>query len=82
MIEVTLLGPLSEAAGTRRTDASAATVGELIDVLTERYGTLFRKRAKACRIVVNGTPIQFIKGKKTELKTGDEVAFLVPIGGG
>ena len=82
MIDVTLLGPLSEAAGTRKTDATASTIGELIDVLSERYGTLFKKRAKSCRIVVNGTPIQFIKGKKTELKTGDEVAFLVPIGGG
>ena len=82
MIDVTLLGPLSEAAGTRKTQATADTVAELLDVLATRYGALFKKRVKTCKIVVNGSPIQFIKGKKTQLKSGDEVAFLVPIGGG
>ena len=82
MIDVTLIGPVSEAAGTRKTQADAATVGELLDVLNTRYGAQFKKRAKASRIVVNGTPIQFSKGYKTALKSGDEVALLVPVGGG
>lgn len=82
MVDVTLVGPISEAAGTRKTQAAASTVDELLDVLSTRYGDLFKKRAKASRIVVNGTPIQFKKGRKTSLKPGDEVAFLVPVGGG
>ena len=82
MVRVILLGPISEAAGTRKTEAEAATVGELLDALSARYGRVFEKRAKAARIVVNGTPIQFVKGRRTRLEPGDEVAFLVPVGGG
>lgn len=82
MIDVTLVGPISEAAGTRKTQADVATVGELLDVLGTRYGPVFKKRAKASRIVVNGTPVQFVKGRRTPLRSGDEVALLVPVGGG
>lgn len=82
MIDVTLLGPLSEAAGTRKTQVSADSIGELLDILSTRYGPLFKKRTKGSRIVVNGTPIQFKKGKLTPLKPGDEVALLFPVGGG
>lgn len=82
MVDVTLVGPISEAAGTRKTQASGATVGELLDDLSTRYGPLFKQRVRASRIVLNGTPIQFKKGRKTPLKDGDEVALLVPVGGG
>jgi molybdopterin converting factor small subunit len=82
MVHVTMLGPIGEAAGTRKTEASAATVGELIEVLSARYGPDFKKRVGAARIVVNGSPIQFGKGLKTTLGEGDKVAFLVPVGGG
>jgi len=82
MVDVTLIGPVSEAAGTRKTQVEAATVGELLEALNRRFGAQFKKRAKASRVVVNGTPIQFAKGRKTPLKAGDEVALLVPVGGG
>lgn len=82
MIEVTLVGSIGEAAGTRRTEADASTVAELLDVLGSRYGPAFQKRARAARIVVNGSPIQFGKGVRTPLSPGDEVALLVPVGGG
>jgi molybdopterin converting factor small subunit len=82
MVDVTLIGPIGEAAGTRKTQAAASTVGELLDVLSTRYGPVFTKRARASRIVVNGTPIQFKQGHKTPLNAGDEVALLVPVGGG
>lgn len=82
MVEVTLVGPMAEASGTRKTEAEAANVAELIEVLTARYGPLFKQRARGSRIVLNGTPIQFKKGLKSQLSDGDEVAFLVPVGGG
>ena len=82
MVDVTLIGPMAEAAGTRKTEAGAATVGELVEVLATRYGPLFKQRAKGARIVLNGTPVQFRRGHKTSLFDGDEVAFLYPIGGG
>ncbi len=82
MVEVTLIGPMAEAAGTRKTEAGAGTIRELVDVLSARYGPLFKQRARGSRIVVNGAPVQFRKGHKTPLHDGDEVAFLYPIGGG
>ena len=82
MVEVTLVGSIGEAAGTRSTEASAATVGELLEVLNARFGPVFTKRAGSARIVVNGSPIQFGRGLKTRLEPGDEVALLVPVGGG
>jgi molybdopterin converting factor small subunit len=73
---------MSEAAGTRRTEAEASTVRELVAVLAARYGATFESRVAASRIVVNGTPIQFARGLRTALEPGDEVAFLVAVGGG
>jgi len=82
MVEVILVGSIGEAAGTRKTEASASTVAELLDVLNARFGKTFAKRAGASKIVVNGSPIQFGEGVKTPLQPGDEVALLVPTGGG
>ncbi len=82
MIAVTLVGSIGEAAGTRKTEVDADTVAEVLEALGARYGAGFRKKAKASRIMVNGAPIQFSKGIKTRLSPGDEVALLVPVGGG
>jgi molybdopterin converting factor small subunit len=82
MVEVTLLGPMGELAGTRTTEVEARTVAELLEVLGARYGSEFRKRVRGSRITVNGSPIQFGRGLRTPLKAGDEVGLLVPIGGG
>jgi len=82
MVDVTLVGSIGEAAGTRRTQVKAGNIKELLEILNSRYGAAFARRAKASRIVVNGSPIQFGEGVKTPLKEGDEVALLVPTGGG
>jgi len=82
MVDVTLVGAISEIAGTRSLEAEASTVGELIDVLSGRFGRDFKKAVRGARIVVNGSPSQYLAGNKTPLGAGDEVAFLVPAGGG
>ena len=82
MVQVMLVGPIGEAAGERSTEADASSLGELIDLLSTRYGDAFSRRVRASRITVNGSPVQFLKGRETPLASGDEVAFLVPVGGG
>lgn len=82
MVDVTLVGSIGEAAGARHTQVEAATVGQVLEELGARYGAVFAKKARAARIVVNGSPIQFGKGLATPLRPGDEVALLVPVGGG
>ena len=56
---------------------SGTTVGELIDMLADKYPVL-RSYARFVSAAVNRT----IVGMQTELHDGDEVACLPPVGGG
>ena len=53
------------------------TVGELINLLTERYPPL-RPHTRFVSVAVNRAYV----GMQTELHDGDEVACLPPVGGG
>lgn len=82
-IEVTLIGPLRDSSGnTKQLSVEAATVGQLLDRLAERFGAAFDDQARRARITVNGTAVQFLRGHGTALAAGDEVALMLPIGGG
>ena len=69
---------------------TAITVEELLILLSGRYGTEFReyvynKEGKVqgfLSILVNGKNINALQGFSTELKEGDVVAILPPVGGG
>ena len=69
---------------------SAITIGELLTRLTEKYGEKFREYLYDERgtvqsflsILVNGKSIYVLQGLDTELKEGDSVAILPPVGGG
>jgi len=56
---------------------AGATVGELIDRLTEEYPVL-RAYTRFISVAVN----RAYAGMQTELHDGDEVACLPPVGGG
>jgi molybdopterin converting factor subunit 1 len=56
---------------------AGATVGELIDRLTEEYPVL-RAYTRFISVAVNRAYV----GMQTELHDGDEVACLPPVGGG
>jgi len=66
------------------------TVEELLTLLSEKYGKKFReyiynKKGKVhgyLAILVNGKNINVLQGFDTELKEGDTIAILPPVGGG
>lgn len=69
----------------------ANTVRQVIDLLTERYGSKFTdavidretnrlKQFFSC--MVNGKRIELLDGYETVLKDGDAIAMFPPVGGG
>jgi len=66
------------------------TVEELLTLLSEKYGKKFReyiynKKGKVqdfLSFLVNGKNINVLQGFDTELKEGDIIAIIPPVGGG
>jgi molybdopterin synthase sulfur carrier subunit len=66
------------------------TVEELLTLLSEKYGKKFReyiynKKGKVqdfLSFLVNGKNINVLQGFDTELKQGDTIAIIPPVGGG
>jgi molybdopterin converting factor small subunit len=82
-VTVTFLGSLrDQTGGAKQLELDAATVDDLLELLGQRFGAELERSVRHARIVVNGTAVQFLKGGKTALAAGDEVAFLMPLGGG
>ena len=82
-VRVQFVGPMRDATnGTKHVECQAASVDELLDTLQRQFGDGFDKMARKCRIVVNGSAIQFLQGRKTALKDGDSITMLMPVGGG
>jgi len=73
-----LFASAREVAGTARDDVSAATVGELLDLASQRYGAGFVEVLKTCRVWVNGEEAS----PDTIISAADEVAVLPPVSGG
>ena len=67
-----------EAAGTSVDDVAGATVADVLDVATARYGDEFAQVLASCRVWVNGEPAD----AETVLLATDEVAVLPPVSGG
>ena len=67
-----------------------SSVGDLIDLLVERYGDRFgyyiydkQKRVRDyLSFMLNGVNVNSLSGFETLLSDGDVVSFLPPIGGG
>ncbi|HEY7755371.1 MAG TPA: MoaD/ThiS family protein [Actinomycetota bacterium] len=77
-LEVRLFAALRDLAGASVVEAEAATVGELVEVLAERYGERFGAIARAGSVVVDGERV----GAETALRGPEEVAVLPPVSGG
>jgi sulfur-carrier protein len=72
-------------------DFQKVTVAKVLEVLSEKYGSDFRDyvfEAKSVnpkgflQFLVNGTSTATLAGLETELKDGDVLAILPPVGGG
>ncbi len=78
MINVRLFAALRELAGASEVQAEGKSAGDVIDVLSSRYGERFTQIAAVGSVVVNGERAS----RSTPVAAGDEVALLPPVSGG
>ncbi len=78
MVRVRLFAVLRELAGDTHVDATGTSVGEVVDLLGERFGERFASIVAVGTFVVNGERAS----RDTPVAEGDEVALLPPVSGG
>jgi molybdopterin converting factor small subunit len=78
MATLRLFASVRVAAGTGRADIDGATVGEVVDRASERYGAEFAGLLQSCRVWRNGEPAE----REDPVGPDDEVAILPPVSGG
>ncbi len=78
MSHLLLLGPAGDAAGVRRDEIEADTVGAIIAAATARYGPAFAQVVAVSALWVNGARAD----SDQAVGPDDEVAVLPPISGG
>jgi molybdopterin synthase sulfur carrier subunit len=78
MATVRLFAAARQAAGTGSTEVEAGTVDEVIEAISERYGSGLVSVLETCRVWVNGEAAE----GTTRVGPSDEVAILPPVSGG
>jgi MoaD family protein len=78
MARIRLFAAAREAAGTARDELPGDTVGDVLSVARERYGSTFDAVLATCRIWVNGEPAD----AQDTIRATDELAVLPPVSGG
>lgn len=78
MAQVRLFAAARDAAGTGRDELPGETVGEVLSLARERYGSRFGAVLGTCRIWVNGEPAD----THDAIGVTDELAVLPPVSGG
>ena len=77
-VKVRLFAALRELAGASEVEAEGLSAGDVVDVLSERFGERFAQIAAVGSVVVNGERAS----RSTPVAAGDEVALLPPVSGG
>ena len=78
MVRVRLFAALREIAGASEVEAEGRSAGDVVDVLSSRYGKRFTQIAAVGSVIVNGERAS----RSTHVAAGDEVALLPPVSGG
>ena len=73
-----LFASVKQMAGTGSVILSGATVSDVVEEASQRYGAEFSDMAKNCRIWLNGNPTE----TNTPVSDHDEIALLPPVSGG
>jgi molybdopterin synthase sulfur carrier subunit len=92
-VEVKFFTSLREITGKKTEEIqlhNTVTVEELLTLLSDKYGKQFREYVYSKKwkvqgflsFLVNGKNINVLEGFGTELKEGDVLAILPPVGGG
>ncbi|MGD9131004.1 MAG: MoaD family protein [Candidatus Bathyarchaeota archaeon] len=92
-VEIKFFTSLREITGKKAEEIqlqNVITVEELLTLLSEKYGNkfteyIYNKKGKVqdfLSFLVNGKNINVLQGFDTELKQGDTIAILPPVGGG
>lgn len=92
-ITVQAYATLRDILGSRNLEVStpARTIGELVDFLSERYGSSFKEKLidsrtntlkGSYRVLVNGCDIESLSRLETKIREGDKILFFPPVGGG
>jgi sulfur-carrier protein len=77
-VTVRLFAALRELGGSSRVEAEGATVSEVVQALSARYGERFEGIARMGSVVVDGERAD----PATPLTEGQEMALLPPVSGG
>jgi molybdopterin synthase sulfur carrier subunit len=77
-VQLLLFASARVAAGTARASFSGATVGEVLQAASSRYGAAFTQVLERAQIWVDGEPAS----PNDLLDGGEEVAVLPPVSGG
>lgn len=80
MTRVLLFARARELAGTRELELHAATVGELLQVVSSRFGAELAELVDTCTIVVDGEVVP--RSEQPQHPCGSELAILPPVSGG
>lgn len=78
MAQLRLFAAARDAAGTGRDELPGDTVGDVLALARQRYGTTFEAVLTTCRIWVNGEPADV----HDTIGATDELAVLPPVSGG
>ena len=73
-----LFASVKQMAGTGSVILSGATVADVVEEASQRYGAGFSDMARNCRIWLNGNPTEI----NTPVNDDDEIALLPPVSGG
>ena len=78
MAMLRLFASVKQMAGTGSVILSGATVADVVEEASQRYGAEFSDMARNCRIWLNGNPTEI----NTPVNDDDEIALLPPVSGG
>jgi len=78
MATLRLFASVKQMAGTGSVILSGATVADVVEEASQRYGAEFSDMARNCRIWLNGNPTEI----NTPVNDDDEIALLPPVSGG
>jgi molybdopterin synthase sulfur carrier subunit len=78
VVTLRLFAQARESAGTKTLDLPGATVGDVLDEASHRFGATFADVLAGSKVWLNGAPAELSQ----PVEPGDEVAVLPPVSGG